>query len=196
MASPTGSGLSSRETIAKLRKEFMSRDPEQPSLQRPRTNKYLSPERKYTPPKVNGNGAPAQDDPSVTGMGGDSSIVRPFNAPQIHHAERVMLRQDSTTTSDDESSSAPAPGGVTASPPAHMVLQSPMAPLPPSLTSGAPKSLPPVPQHPPPPEPQRSPPSSSDADHDPTYSMPDLSSPAKQPHYQQPSLHQPPQEAS
>ena len=47
-----GGGESSREVIAKLRKEFMERPPEEPVLQRPRTNKYLSPERRYSPPKV------------------------------------------------------------------------------------------------------------------------------------------------
>ena len=38
--------------IAKLRKEFMERPPEEPVLQRPKHNKYLSPERRYSPPKV------------------------------------------------------------------------------------------------------------------------------------------------
>lgn len=38
--------------IAKLRKEFMERPPEEPVLQRPKPNKYLSPERRYSPPKV------------------------------------------------------------------------------------------------------------------------------------------------
>ena len=45
-------GESSREVIAKLRKEFMERPPEEPVLQRPKPNKYLSPERRYSPPKV------------------------------------------------------------------------------------------------------------------------------------------------
>ena len=45
-------GESSREVIAKLRKEFMERPPEEPVLQRPKHNKYLSPERRYSPPKV------------------------------------------------------------------------------------------------------------------------------------------------
>ena len=47
-----GAGESSREVIAKLRKEFMERPPEEPVLQRPKHNKYLSPERRYSPPKV------------------------------------------------------------------------------------------------------------------------------------------------
>ena len=47
-------GESSREVIAKLRKEFMSRPPEEPVLQRPKANKYLSPERRFSPTKVNG----------------------------------------------------------------------------------------------------------------------------------------------
>ena len=38
--------------IAKLRREFMERPPEEPVLQRPKPNKYLSPERRYSPPKV------------------------------------------------------------------------------------------------------------------------------------------------
>ena len=47
-----GAGESSREVIAKLRKEFMERPPEEPVLQRPKHNKYLSPEKRYSPPKV------------------------------------------------------------------------------------------------------------------------------------------------
>ena len=38
------------------------------------------------------NGAPAQ------------SVVEPFNAPQIHHAERVTLRSDSSSSSSSSSS--------------------------------------------------------------------------------------------
>ena len=43
-------------------------------------------------------------------MNGDSvassSVVEPFNAPQIHHAERVTLRSDSSTSSSSSSSDA------------------------------------------------------------------------------------------
>jgi hypothetical protein len=48
-----GGTLSSRDTIAQLRKEFINRPPDPPEVQRPRNNKYLSPERRFTPPKVN-----------------------------------------------------------------------------------------------------------------------------------------------
>ena len=172
-------GESSREVIAKLRKEFMSRPPEEPVLQRPKANKYLSPERRFSPTKVNGELPP----PPVA-----SSVVEPFSAPQIHHAERVTLRSDSSSSSDveeeTESSTSKLPPPQSGVPPAHMVLQSPMDPLPQSIRRPHPQQeqqlAPPPPLMPRPqqqqrqsqhdPESQTSITSSSDPD--PTYSVP------------------------
>jgi hypothetical protein len=52
--------------------------------------------------------------------------VQTFQAPQIHHAEVVTLRQDTSSESDEDMSMEP---------PSHMVLQSPMVPMPKSVTS-------------------------------------------------------------
>ena len=115
-----------RTVISQLRKDFLSDSPPKPPQQmdqsppEKKTNKYLKNENRWTgpPPATNGtngtNGSLIED------------TVHSFQAPQIHHAEVVTLRQDTSSESDEDGSNEP---------PAHMVLQSPMIPMPKSVTS-------------------------------------------------------------
>ncbi len=96
---PSGAA-GTREVISKLRKEFLegtasaatttAADEQQYSVVNKKKNKYLSPDQKWQKPNPTG----AQD---------QGSVVQAFVAPQMHHAEVVHLRQDS---SSDESLTA------------------------------------------------------------------------------------------
>ena len=112
----------SRTVISQLKKDFLNASPPkapEPQDQSPpekKTNKYLKTENRWT-------GPPSQH-PGTNGVVQDT--VQGFQAPQIHHAEVVTLRQDTSSESDDDGSNEP---------PSHMLLQSPMIPMPMSITS-------------------------------------------------------------
>ena len=87
-------GAKNKTVLAQMRREFFSTDqpPPQPQNLEPQrvTNKYLKPENRYVPtPRPTGASVvPSQD----------SQVVQGFVAPQMHHAEVVHVRQDSTST--------------------------------------------------------------------------------------------------
>jgi hypothetical protein len=112
-----------RTVISQLKKDFLNASPPKPvepqdqSPPEKKTNKYLKTENRWT-------GPPGQQPPGTNGVIQDT--VQAFQAPQIHHAEVVTLRQDTSSESDDDGSNEP---------PSHMLLQSPMVPMPKSVTN-------------------------------------------------------------
>ncbi|TRY79373.1 hypothetical protein TCAL_09829 [Tigriopus californicus] len=137
LLSPTGSA-SSRQKIRQLRDEYLNRSPEELVLQKPKTNKYLKEENRWTSPTKK----PQDKIDKMNGMGTEvsSGVVSSYHAPEMHHAQMVTLRRDSSSSSSDSE-------GAT-SPPSHMVLQSPMAPLPPMVRQPRPTEQPPPPPPP------------------------------------------------
>ena len=89
-----GGQTNNKTVLAQMRKDFFTQEQSsrvggQEQTQVPKvTNKYLKPENRYVPPQV-----PA---PVVEPV--DSQVVQGFVAPQMHHAEVVHVRQDSTST--------------------------------------------------------------------------------------------------
>ena len=74
-----------KTVLAQMRKDFFTEPPKEESIpaQSKVTNKYLKPENRYVP-------APPTSS--------DDQVVQGFVAPQMHHAEVVHVRQDSTST--------------------------------------------------------------------------------------------------
>ena len=90
--------------IAQLKKDFLSSSPPKPTdpaektTPEKKTNKYLKTENKWSGPPQ----------PQPGGQRGTNGViedtVQAFQAPQIHHAEVVNLRQDTSSESDDDES--------------------------------------------------------------------------------------------
>ena len=88
-----GGQTNNKTVLAQMRKDFFTQEQsprvEVGSAQAPKvTNKYLKPENRYIPPQA----PPPAVEPT------DSQVVQGFVAPQMHHAEVVHVRQDSTST--------------------------------------------------------------------------------------------------
>ena len=89
--------------IAQLKKDFLSSSPPKPvepqekTTPEKKTNKYLKTENRWSGPAV----------PQPQGTNGIvEDTVQAFQAPQIHHAEVVNLRQDTSSESEEESITA------------------------------------------------------------------------------------------
>lgn len=139
LLSPTGSA-SSRQKIKQLREEYLNRSPEELVLQKPKTNKYLKEENRWTSPVKK-----TKDEvDKMNGMGVEvsSGVVSSYHVPEMHHAQMVTLRRDSSSSSSSSDSEGAA------NPPSHMILQSPMVPLPTKVRQPRPTEQPPPPPPP------------------------------------------------
>ena len=78
--------------LAQMRKDFFTTQQQSPEQkeQRKVTNKYLKPENRYVPP--------VPQTLSTSNTNAEDQVVQSFVAPQMHHAEVVHVRQDSTST--------------------------------------------------------------------------------------------------
>ena len=83
----SAAAISNRTVISQLRRNFFNKKEEEiPTVEPAKTNKYLRPENRWSRPE------PQPPPPEVIGL------VQGFVAPQMHHAEVVHVRQDSTST--------------------------------------------------------------------------------------------------
>ena len=103
------STVSTREVISNLRKQFLESStptfgtPDNKATEVKKTNKYLKIENRWQPPPKN--------TPPINGIEHNGEIdvpinvdrVQKFQAPEMHHAELVTLRQDENSSSDSDS---------------------------------------------------------------------------------------------
>ena len=83
----SAAAISNRTVISRLRRNFFNKKEEEiPTVEPAKTNKYLRPENRWSRPE------PQPPPPEAIG------VVQGFVAPQMHHAEVVHVRQDSTST--------------------------------------------------------------------------------------------------
>merc|ERR1711899_84844 len=109
LASPTDesdheAAASHRTVLSQMRRNFFNKSETDNGTTEPKqkTNKYLRPENRWSRPD------PAATVPPTSETASTAAVVQGFVAPQMHHAEVVHVRQDSTSTEASTDREIPA----------------------------------------------------------------------------------------
>ena len=109
LASPTDesdheAAASHRTVLSQMRRNFFNKSETDNGTTEPKqkTNKYLRPENRWSRPD------PAATAPPTSETSSTAAVVQGFVAPQMHHAEVVHVRQDSTSTEASSVTETPA----------------------------------------------------------------------------------------